>query len=267
MVDENQESILTKFNPARYWDYILGGHYNFEVDRAAGDKIIEVAPDARLGALANRSFLRRSVRFLAQQDIHQFIDLGSGIPTVGNVHEIAQRVNPEAHTIYVDKDPVAVSHSHSLLKEDPNTFTIEENLLNFSQLIQRKEFTDLINLNKPVGVLLISVLHFVPDDVQAYGLLKTIHSILPSGSYVVISHFSLENAPQRTIKKLMSLGKSSSDPSKQRSQLETERFFEGFKLIEPGVVFVPSWRPEADDELLVTEPERALSYCGVGLKE
>lgn len=267
MDDKRQNIVIETFNPARYWDYILGGHFNFEVDRAAGDLIIQVAPDARLGALANRAFLRRAVRYLAQHGIDQFIDLGSGIPTVGNVHEIAQRVNPEAHTVYVDKDSVAVTHSQSILKNDLKTTVVEENLLNFGQLIKRKEVSDLIDLKKPLGVLLISVLHFIGDDPQAYGLLKIIRSLLPPGSYVVISHFSLENAPRSTVEQLMGLGRSSSDPSKSRSLMETERFFDGFRLIDPGVVPVPSWQPESDDDLLVAEPERALSYCGVGLKE
>lgn len=267
MEDDHQKTVLDKFNPARYWDYILGGHYNFEVDRAAGDMIMQVAPDARLGALANRSFLRRAVRTLAQQGIDQFIDLGSGIPTVGNVHEIAQRFNPEAHTVYVDKDPVAVAHSLSILEEDQNTTVVEENLLNFEILLQRKEVTDLIDLKKPLGVLLISVLHFITDDAQAYGLLKTIHSLVPSGSYLVISHFSLENAPESTMKQLINLGRSSADQSRSRTREETKKFFEGYTLMEPGVVAVPSWRPESEDDLLVTEPERALSYCGVGRKE
>jgi len=269
MSDEDREQKLSKinFNAARYWDYILGGHYNFDVDRVAGDLIMKVAPDARLGALANRSFLRRAVRFLAQQGIDQFIDLGSGIPTVGNVHEIAQHVNPEARTVYVDKDPVAVTHSRSILQDDSKTTVIEENLLNFAEMINEKEVSSLIDTSKPIGILLISVLHFVPDDIRAYGILKTILSVIPSGSYVAISHFSLEKAPENTIKQLNLLGKSSSDSSKPRNRVEIERFFDGFRLVDPGVVYVPSWRPEAEDELLVKEPERALSYCGVGTKE
>lgn len=264
MGDKNQELRLNKikFNAARYWDYILGGHYNFDIDRVVGDLIMKVAPDARLGALANRSFLRRAVRFLAQQGIDQFIDLGSGIPTVGNVHEIAQHVNPEARTVYVDKDPVAVTHSRSILKDDSKTTVIEENLLNFAKLIKEKEVSSFIDIRKPLGVLLISVLHFIPDDSQTYGILKIIRSALPAGSYVAISHFSLENAPTSTVMQLDLLGRSS-DASKARNRKEVEQFFDGFRLVDPGVVYVPTWRPEADDELLVNEPERALSFCGV----
>jgi hypothetical protein len=264
---ENTDLSLSKFNAARYWDYLLGGHYNFEVDRAAGDMIMKVAPDTRLGALANRAFLRRSVRFLAQQGIDQFIDLGSGIPTVGNVHAIASKVNPDAHTVYVDRDAVAVVHSRSILQDVPNTAVIEENFLNLEELFKRDELTRLIDLNKPVGILMVSVLHFVSNDAQAQRLLQTILSSISSGSYLVISHYSLENAPQSSIDQILRLANYSSNASKSRSRLEIEYLFEGFKLIDPGVVCVPAWQPEADDELLVQEPERALSYCGVGVKE
>jgi hypothetical protein len=268
-MDDAEESKLSqfRFNPARYWDYLLGGHHNFEVDRAAGDLIIKVAPDARLGALANRSFLRRSVRFLAQKGINQFFDLGSGIPTVGNVHEVARNVNPDARTVYVDIDPVAVTHSKSILAGVPNTAVIESDFLEIDQTIQKDEFTSTIDLKKPVGVVLSSVLHFVKDDDKAYGLIKQLHSLISSQSYMVISHFSVEDAPQSTIDQLMRLSSSSSNASKSRTRKEIESFFDGFKLVDPGVVHVPSWRPEASDELLVAEPKRALSFCGVAIKD
>jgi PAS domain S-box-containing protein len=141
--------------------------------------IMKIAPDTRLSALANRAFLRRSVRFLSGQGIDQFIDLGSGIPTVGNVHEIAQKVIPQARTVYVDMDAVAVAHSRTILKGDPNTAVNEENFLNLESLLKKIDKTALIDLKKTVGVLLVSVMHFVPDDAMAHAFLKTLHSILP----------------------------------------------------------------------------------------
>ena len=267
MEDENKNLMIEKFNNARYFDYLLGGNHNFEADRAAGDLILKIAPDSRLGALANRAFLRRIVRYLSQQGINQFIDFGSGIPTVGNVHEVAQKINPTAHTVYVDYDPVAVIHSNSILKDDPITAVVEEDFLNIETLFQKIKRTGLIDLNKPVGVLLISVMHFVPDDEKAYGLLRSIHSMIKPGSYVALSHYCLDHVPQSTIEQIENIGKFSSSSNKARTQNEIERFFDGFTMIDPGVVCVPRWQPEADDELLAQEPERSMSYCGLGMKK
>ncbi len=267
MEDENKNLMIEKFNNARYFDYLLGGNHNFEADRAAGDLILKIAPDSRLGALANRAFLRRIVRYLSQQGINQFIDFGSGIPTVGNVHEVAQKINPTAHTVYVDYDPVAVIHSNSILKDDPITAVVEEDFLNIETLFQKIKRTGLIDLNKPVGVLLISVMHFVPDDEKAYGLLRSIYSMIKPGSYVALSHYCLDHVPQSTIEQIENIGKFSSSSNKARTQNEIERFFDGFTMIDPGVVCVPRWQPEADDELLAQEPERSMSYCGLGMKK
>lgn len=262
----NKDLMTEKFNNARYFDYLLGGNHNFEADRTAGDMILKIAPDARLGALANRAFLRRVIRFLSMQGITQFIDFGSGIPTMGNVHEIAQKLNPEARTIYVDFDPIAVIHSNSILNGDPNTAVIEENFLNAETLFNKIKQTSLIDMNKPVGVLLISVMHFVPDDEIAYGLIRSLHSFIAPGSFVAISHYCLDHVPQSTIEQIEKINKFSSSSNKARNKNEIERFFDGFTLIEPGIVCVPRWQPEADDELLANEPERSMSYCGLGMK-
>ena len=149
----NKDLMTEKFNNARYFDYLLGGNHNFEADRTAGDMILKIAPDARLGALANRAFLRRVIRFLSMQGITQFIDFGSGIPTMGNVHEIAQKLNPEARTIYVDFDPIAVIHSNSILNGDPNTAVIEENFLNAETLFNKinKSIIDRLAETENVG--------------------------------------------------------------------------------------------------------------------
>jgi len=267
MEEGNKNLMIEKFNNARYFDYLLGGKHNFEADRAAGDMILKIAPDSRLGALANRAFLRRIVRYLSQQGITQFIDFGSGIPTVGNVHEIAQNMNPNAHTVYVDFDPVAVIHSNSILKGDPITAVVEEDFLNIDTLFQKIKLTKLIDFNKPVGVLLISVMHFVPDDEKAYGLLRSIYSLIAPGSYVALSHYCLDQVPQSTIEQIENIGKFSSSSNKARNQSEIERFFDGYTLIDPGVVCVPRWQPEADDDLLAQEPERSMSCCGLGMKK
>jgi hypothetical protein len=263
---KNSDEIMNHFNPSRYWDYLLGGFYNFEVDRKVADHVMQVSPDIRLGALANRSFLRRAVRFIANQGITQFLDLGSGLPTVGPVHEVAQGVNPDCRTIYVDHDPIAVTHSQSILAENPKTLTLEEDIRNIEKIFENRKFKEMIDLGQPIAVLLIAVLHFIKEDAIAEDILNLIRSRIASGSYLVISHFTLEAAPSPIFEQLSRLSGTSSDPTKPRSLVEVTGFFNGFELLEPGVVWIPLWRPEGSDEILVQEPERALGYCGVGRK-
>src|SRR5512137_2019304 len=155
------DTSMGQHNTARYYDYLLGGFHNFAVDRKVGDMVIKVCPDIRLGALANRAFLRRAVKFLCQQGVDQFLDLGSGIPTSGNVHEVAQKINPAARIVYVDHDPVAVIHSQAILKDNPNASTIQEDIRNMEKILEHPNFTALIDLHRPVGVLMLSVLHFI----------------------------------------------------------------------------------------------------------
>jgi hypothetical protein len=271
-MDDSTESKSTDdaelvYNPARYWDYILGGYYNFQMDRQVGDRVLQAVPDVRLGALANRSFLRRVVRLLAHEGITQFVDLGSGLPTVGPVHETAQAINPGCHTVYVDNDPVAVTHSQSILAQNPGTCVIEEDIRNIQEIFDDPCLRKLVDIRQPVGVLLVSVLHFIKDDSQADEILRQVRSRMASGSYLVISHYSLEGASDITIQRLSHISSSTHDPTKPRSSVEIARFFDGFELLEPGVVRIPLWRPEGPDELLVEEPERCLGFAGVGRKE
>ena len=256
-----------EYNPARYWDYLLGGYHNFEADRKVADRTLEAFPDVRLGALANRSFLRRAVRFLARSGISQFVDLGSGIPTVGPVHEIAQAIDPGSRVVYVDHDPVAVTHSQSILAGNPKAHVIEEDFRNVAQIFDRPGFSDWIDLREPIGVLLVAVLHFVRDDAQAAEMLRQLHSRMAHGSYLVISHYSLDGAPEAAIQRLSRVSAAANDPSKSRSSVEIGRLFDGFELLKPGVVRIPLWRPEGPDEILVEEPERCLGFAGVGQKK
>jgi hypothetical protein len=255
-----------KHNIARYYDYLLGGFHNFAVDRKVGDMVIKMCPDIRLGALANRAFLRRAVKFLCQQGIDQFLDLGSGIPTAGNVHEVAQNINPAAHVIYVDHDPVAVIHSQAILKDNPNASVMQEDIRNMEKILEHPDFTALIDLHRPVGVLMLSVLHFVNNEAQLQRILHVLKDRLASGSYMVISHYSLEEAPAETIAQLSRMASSGIYNAASRTAAETVRLFDGFGLVEPGVVRAPLWRPESPEDILVAEPERALAYAGMGRK-
>jgi hypothetical protein len=253
-------------NPARYYDYLLGGYHNFAADRKLGDRIISIFPDIRLGALANRAFLRRAVKFLCQQGVDQFLDIGSGIPTSGNVHEVAQKVNPAAHVVYVDIDPVAVIHSQAILQDNPNASIIQEDIHNIEKILEHPTFTGLIDLHRPLGVLLLSVLHFVIDDGQLQSILGILKDRLARGSYIAISHYCLEGAPSETIAQLKRLYGSTTSSAVSRTLAETTDMFNGFELLEPGVVRVQFWRPESPEDLLIVQPERTLAIAGVGRK-
>ena len=253
-------------NTARYYDYLLGGYHNFAVDRKLGDRVISIFPDIRLGALANRAFLRRVVRFLCQQGIDQFLDIGSGIPTSGNVHEVAQKINPSAHVVYVDIDPVAVIHSQAMLKDNQNASIIQEDIHNIEKILIHPTFTALIDLHRPLGVLMLSVLHFVMDEAQLQRILAVIKDRLAPGSYMAISHYCLEGAPTETINQLARVYGNSKHQAVSRTLAETTRMFDGFELLEPGVVRVQLWRPEDPEDVLIVQPERTLAVAGVGRK-
>lgn len=260
------DSAGAEYNAARYWDYLLGGYYNFQADRKVGDWVNQNIPDVRLGALANRSFLRRAVRFMVRQGITQFLDLGSGLPTVGPVHEIAQSMSPSSRTVYVDNDPIAVTHSQSILAENPQACMIEEDIRNIDRILNDPALGRLIDIRQPIGVLLVSVLHFIKDDPQAAEIVRQLRSRTALGSHIVLSHYSLDDVPDATRASLSHVSKSASDPTKSRSAGEIARFFDGWELLEPGVVRVPLWRPEGPDEILVEEPQRCLGFAGVGLR-
>ena len=261
------EAPTDKPNSARYYDYLLGGFHNFAVDRNLGDLVIKACPDIRLGALANRAFLRRAVKFLSREGLDQFLDIGSGIPTSGNVHEVAQKVNPSARVGYVDIDPIAVIHSQAILKNNQNAAIIQEDIRNIEKILEHPSFTKLIDLHRPLGVLMLSVLHFVLEEEKLQSILRVLHGSLAPGSYIVISHYSLEGAPAETIAQLDRLGASAASPSVSRTQVETSRLFAGFELVEPGVVYGPLWHPESPEDLLLHQPERSLAFVGVGRKQ
>ncbi len=257
---------LDKPNAARIYDYLLGGYHNFEVDRMVAEKMIELYPDMRVSAQANRAFLRRAVRFLATEGIEQFLDIGSGIPTAGNVHEVAQQANPAARVVYVDVDPVAVAHSRSMLQDNPNATIIRGDVGQPAQILNHAEVRKLLDFSRPVGVLLVAVLHYITDDEMAYGAVRTLRDALAPGSYVVVSHASFEGAAPEAYEQISRLYAQSTAQNRVRSRAEIERFFDGFELVEPGLVRCPLWRPESPDDVLLDRPEWFMGFCGVGRK-
>jgi trans-aconitate methyltransferase len=255
-VDIDQPSV------ARVYDYYLGGSHNFETDRAFAEQVIAAVPDMPWVIRENRAFLRRVVRYLVGQGIDQFVDLGSGIPTVGNVHEVAQAVNPSARVAYVDHDQVAVAHSRAILDGNENTTVVSGDLRAPTEVLAHPELGRLIDLQRPVGVLLNAVLHFVPDDVQAAAIVRELVTALPAGSYVAISHASsdqMRSGAQQT----ESLYSRYVAAMAMRSREEVLALFDGLSIVDPGVVQIPLWRPESPDDV-GPDAGRYPGYAGLG---
>ncbi len=264
--DDPTELNLERPSAARIYDYLLGGFHNFDVDRAAAQRITEVLPEMPLFMRANRAFLRRVVRFLTDQGIDQFLDLGSGIPTVGNVHEIAQQANPSASVVYVDNEPVAVTHSRTILQGNSKATVIQADIRQPDVILGHPETRRLLDFNKPTAVLLLSVLLFVTDDEEAYRVVRSVRDALAPGSYIAISHPTPDETPPEQAEKAERLYAAIGTPVRVRSYNEVERFFEGLEMVEPGLVYVPLWRPEGPDDLFLNNPELSGYYGGIGRK-
>ena len=246
-------------NPARIYDYLLDGKDNFPADRDVAEQLLAIAPVARDVVEDNRAFLRRAVRLLAgEAGIRQFIDLGSGLPTQGNVHEIAQAVAPDARVVYVDNDPMVVTHSRALLAGD-NTAAIRADLREPDVLLGHAELRELIDFDQPIALLLMAILHFFDDDEDPYGTVARFRDALPAGSYLAISH-GTRDIPERSdlspaamaemgakVERLYQLTTAS---LVTRTRAQVERFFAGFDLLDPGVVEIQLWRPDGEGSKL-----------------
>jgi hypothetical protein len=246
-------------NPARIYDYLLDGKDNFPADRDVAEQLLAIAPVARDVVEDNRAFLRRAVRFLAgEAGIRQFIDIGSGLPTQGNVHEIAQAVAPDARVVYVDNDAMVVTHSRALLAGD-NTAAIRADLREPDVLLGHAELRELIDFDQPIALLLLAILHFFDDDQDPYGIVARFRDALPAGSYLAISH-GTRDIPERSdlspaamaemgakVERLYQLTTAS---LVTRTRAQVERFFAGFDLLEPGVVEIQLWRPDGEGSKL-----------------
>jgi SAM-dependent methyltransferase len=252
---------LTRPSAARVYDYYLGGAHNFAVDRELAQSAIRALPELPLITQANRAFLRRAVRFLADRGIRQFLDIGSGIPTVGNVHEIAQRGDPQAHVVYVDNDAVAVAHSRALLGDDPNVTIVHADLREPGRLLADPRVSGLLDLDAPVGLLMVAVLHFVPDEDDPAAAIAAYREAVAPGSYMVVSHVTKDGNmdPDDRVRQLYERG---TIPVYPRSRERIGELLAGFELVDPGVVYVPLWRPESAEDV-EEHPERSAAYAAV----
>jgi hypothetical protein len=248
---------------ARIYDYLLGGSHNFAVDRAAARQLIAMVPDAVLVAQANRAFLRRAVRFLVNAGIGQFLDIGSGIPTSGNVHEIAQRVVPESRVAYVDIDPVAVADGRRILADNKDATIVQGDVRRPQEVLGLPEVRELIDFTRPVAIMVVSVLHFVADADQPAAILATLRDAIASGSYLVLSHVTSETRPDGAAR-VTAANERPVNFATVRTRAEVERFCAGFDLVEPGLVPVEWWRPECPEDL--DYRELLCMHAGVGRK-
>lgn len=253
-------------SPARMYDALLGGSHNFEVDRMAAARAVRMVPDLPLVALSNRAFLRRAVRFGVDSGIRQFIDLGAGIPTVGNTHEVAQQADPDCRVVYVDIDSVAVAHATAILRGNPLAAAVKGDVRNPDTVMADPVVRRLIDWGQPVGVLLIAVLHMITDAENPMELVAGLRAAVPPGSYVAISHLTSAQRPEDAQRLSSHAADRSGVPITFRTREQITRFFDGLTIVEPGVVELPQWRPETPEDL-PERPGRSLGLAGVGRKD
>ena len=237
----------TRPNVARIYDYLLGGKDNFAVDREAAKRLLEVSPDMSGIVRDNRSFIGRVVRYLADEGgVRQFVDLGGGLPTQTNVHEMAQAVAPGARVVYVDNDPVVWSHGQALLAHDKQVAMIHADLREPLAVLGNPELLTLIDLSRPVALVCASVLHFVPDSDEPHRIIAEYRDQLAPGSYLVISHGTtgLTEDHDEVVDGVTSVYQQASAQLHVRSLAGIQRFFDGFEMVEPGVVWINEWRPD-----------------------
>ncbi len=258
---------LDKPNAARIYDYFLGGYHNFAQDRAVAERLLVMFPDLFVSAQANRGFLRRAVTYLVAQGIDQFLDIGSGIPTMGNVHEVAQARNPEARVVYVDVEPVAVAHCRTMLEGNDRAVAIQADVQEPEVLLAHSEVGRLLDLRRPLGLLLVSMLHYVVDDDVALRSVDRLRQAAAPGSYIVVGHPTFIKLEDETVsqKDGVDVFRSASDTA-LRTREVILRFFGDWTLVEPGLVLSPVWRPEGPDDPMLDTPERAFTLVGIAYK-
>jgi hypothetical protein len=255
----------TKPSAARMYDYYLGGAHNFGVDRDLAAKVLELFPDGPMMAQANRAFLHRAVRYMLDAGVRQFLDIGSGIPTSGNVHEIAQQAAPGARVLYVDHDAVAVAHSELLLRDNPDAGAIQGDLRQPDEILASPELRRLLDLSQPVGILLVAVLHFVSDEHRPHEIIATLRDAVVPGSHLAISHGTGVGRTAATMAELAEIYKATATPLTYRTHDDVRELFAGWEVVEPGVVWSPQWRPNWPDEV-GDDPSFSGSVAAVGRK-
>jgi SAM-dependent methyltransferase len=251
-------------HPARRYNYWLGGKDHFAVDRASGDAVAQNFPSVRTAALENRAFLRRAVTFLVQEaGVRQFLDIGCGIPAPDHAHEVAQRLVPECRVVYVDNDPIVMSHSRALLTSSADGVTayVEADLKDGEAILADPDVRRTLDFSQPIALLLVAVLHFLEDRDDPYPAVRQLTQGLPAGSYVALSHVTWDLLPPQTVERTASIPMPHG-PFRPRTRDEILRFLDGTELVSPGLVPINEWRAQ-DEPLPRPTSEETATYGAV----
>ncbi|MFE3826125.1 SAM-dependent methyltransferase [Streptomyces sp. NPDC059092] len=265
MTSDNIKLDTSKPHSARMYDYYLGGKDNYEVDRDAAEQVITRFPEIKQGARTNRAFMHRAARWLTDQGIRQFLDIGTGIPSEPNLHQIVQRTAPEARIVYVDSDPIVLRHGEALLRSTPQGSTdfILADVRDPEKIIEQARTT--LDFNKPIALSLVALLHFVSDEYNPTGIVTKLVSNLPSGSFLVLSHVT-GDFDQDTWDSIVSIYRNGGTPAQVRSRPEVAQFFEGLVLTDPGIVPATDWHPDNTQPAAPSGQAPVPLYAGVGRK-
>jgi hypothetical protein len=257
----------TKANIARVYDYWLGGSHNFRADQDVARAMIAVDPNIRAMMRANRAFLGRAVRYLIREaGIRQFLDIGSGIPTEQNVHEVAQAAASGSRVVYVDNDEIAVAHSMLMLEDNPDATVIQADLREPAKILAEPETQLLIDFTQPVALLLLAVLHFVPDEADPAQIMATLRDAVCPGSYLVICHACRDVRPDTADNATAVYTSRVAAQLRVRTRDEIAALFDGFTLVEPGLVWIPEWRPDSPADV-PENPEQFWALVGVARRD
>ncbi|MGZ0149894.1 SAM-dependent methyltransferase [Kribbella sp. WER1] len=263
---------LDRPHAARVYDYFLGGKDNFAIDRQAAEHLLKAFPGCRVTAQSNRMWMHRAARYAADQGITQFLDVGTGIPTSPNLHEIVQKVVPEAHVVYVDNDPIVLTHARALLSSEPlgKTAYLDADITVPGTVLQSEEVGELIDFGKPVALSLVGVLHSLADDLKPYDMVRDLLEPLAPGSLLIISHATQDFAPEMWDRAVQGYKSDGGGNAQVRNKADVTRFFAGTELVEPGVVSPIRWFPDEETNRRVDSGEfteiMCSLYCGVGRK-
>lgn len=250
--------------PARFWDYLLGGKDNYPIDREVGKQVLAIFPDLLDSARADRGFLVRVVRHLVKDaGIRQLLDIGTGLPTVSNTHQVAQATAPECRIVYVDNDPMVLVHARALLTSTPQGSTdyLHADLRDPDKILHEASRT--LDFTQPVALMLLGILNYIIDSTEAHAIVDRLLEALPSGSYLAMSHPTAEIHAEAIETSVRQYNSSGAAPIRTRSRQELIRFFDGLELLAPGVVSCSRWRPDRSDFGTITE---VTQYCGLGRK-
>jgi hypothetical protein len=248
-------------HPARRYDYWLGGKDNFAADRQSGDAVAAAFPTVRTAAIENRRFLRRAVTHLTQElGVRQFLDVGTGIPTANNTHQVAQAIAPQSRIVYVDNDPIVLAHARALLTSSPEGATayIDADLREPDKILNDPDLLRTIDLSQPVGLMLVAILHFVKDTDDPYQAVAHLVSAMPSGSYLTVTHATNDYMPPETSTAVNAADTRTQVPFQFRSRQEFTRFLDGMDLIPPGIVSVAEWRADTEEQPRPSAAETAV---------